>query len=136
MQHLYNIYTAYVPVLMMIYPHDKVLKTLNSYPVIFSVILPVLLFACFLLLTFPLCLLVIQFIKLARSEDQIQDENLNIMVKDSLNFKDFCECSESRIVRPRFLEKQEKNTKEEKFYLFLNLSLGIFAFLMVIIYPF
>ena len=136
MQHLYNIYTAYVPVLMMIYPHDKVLQTLNSYPVIFSVILPVLLFACFLLLTLPLCLLVIQFIKLGKSEDQIQEDNLNIMVKDSLNFKDFCECSESRIVRPRFLEKQEKNTKEEKFYLFLNLSLGIFAFLMVIIYPF
>ena len=44
LQHLFNIYTAYIPVILIIYPANKVIQTLNNYPIIFAVLLPAGLF--------------------------------------------------------------------------------------------
>ena len=71
LQHLYNIHTAYVPVLVMIFPDNGVLHTLNNQPLLFSVILPALLCASFHLVNLPLFCLIIQFLRREKLRENI-----------------------------------------------------------------
>ena len=134
MQHLYNIYTAFVPVLLAIFPQNKVLHTLNTYPVLFSVVLPTIICLFFLLFTLPLCCLAKQFVRRNRSrKTEIKDVD---SAASSLLFRDFCDCSEARISVPRTETRKQKKFKKENFQVILNWSLGIFLFIMIFIYPF
>ena len=133
LQNLFNIFTAYVPILLLIFPHNKVLQTLNSYPLLFSVILPSLLCAFFLLFTLPILLLAIQFVrrkKLGQSEYINRDS-----VDDSLIFRDHCNCSDKNTGYKKNRRKVGK-PDEKKYLVCKNLSLGILLLIMVFIYPF
>ena len=133
-QHLYFIYMAYVPVLLLIFPQNKVLNTLTAHPVLFSIILPASMCVFFLLFTLPFVCLAIQFVKknMARKTEKRDVD----FAADSLIFRDLCDCSEARISVSRKEERKQNKLTEEHFELMLNLSLGIFLFIMILVYPF
>ena len=133
LQHLYNIYTAYVPVLVMLFPHNEMLHTLNTYPLLFSVILPTLLCAFFLLLILPLLCLVMQFVR--RHETRKNNSVSCDFEEDSLKFKNHCDCSDKKD-RYSNERRTKGNTNDEKYQVVQNFSLGILLLIMVFIYPF
>ena len=108
-QHLYFIYMAYVPILLLIFPQNKVLNTLNAHPVLFSIILPASMCVFFLLFTLPFVCLAIQFVK--KNMERKTEKGDVDFATDSLIFRDLCDCSEARISVSRKEESKQKKLK-------------------------
>ena len=143
-QHLYKIYTTVIPALLMILPENKLMQTLNTYPLIFSVILPALLFASFMLLPLPLCCLIRQVTFKPRSKpdknefddkvgeyNMIDNENMDINSNECPTY-DLASCLEKL---DEETERRKKKDKERSQYCFKSL-LGIFLMVMILIFPF
>jgi hypothetical protein len=133
LQHIYNIYTAYVPVLPIIYPNSNILYTLNKNPILFSVVLPVFLCAAVFLFVVPFCALTTQFLRKSNSKENV---HINLEPIDNPTaFRDFCDCAGTENTIKNHKIKRKK-TKEEKLQCLFIWSLGIFSFIFVFIYPF
>ena len=133
LQQLYNIYTAYIPVLLMMFPQSNVLQTLKTHPVLFSVILPALISAFVLFFTLPLVYLAIQFVTRNKRKGNINFRS--DYANESFIFQDFCECSETSSALSENKNKRKKKQKENM-RSFVNWSLGTFLLIMIFVYPF
>ena len=127
LQHLYNIYTAYIPVLHILYPHNNLLHTLNTNPILFSVLLPVFLGSAVFLFVVPFCALTTQILTKSSSE-----ETMSISldpVDNPTAFRDFCDCAgtENKI---QSHNSNRKKTKEEMLQFLFKWSLAIFFILL------
>eukprot|EP00092_Neocalanus_flemingeri_P029280 GFUD01031791.1.p1 GENE.GFUD01031791.1~~GFUD01031791.1.p1 ORF type:complete len:1095 (-),score=194.32 GFUD01031791.1:125-3385(-) len=130
LQNLYNLYTAYLPVLHTIYPQNSVLHHLYTHPVIYSVMLPVCWLAAILLVVIPCCFLLREFLKYSKGKE-IEDIPLGSISSEV--FRDRCPCATEESTND---QTKKQTMKEDKTQCLMKWGLVIFSISLIVLYPY
>jgi hypothetical protein len=94
LQHLYNLYNAFIPILHTIYPHNRVLNHMYTNTFLHSVVVPIVWLAAVLLVILPCCYLMSCLI---RHSEVIEKKDVPLgLMENSEVFTEGCPCAKRR----------------------------------------
>ena len=132
LQHLHNIFSAYIPVLHTLYPNSTVLQHLNRRPILYSVVFPIIWLTSVFTFFLPCFYISKIFIKVSKDEKSYSISHEDLELEECLIFRDRCSCENDENSN-RNRNQERKTGKLEKN---IQWIIFIFSVILIIIFPF
>ena len=132
-QNLYNIYTAYMPVLHMLYPNNWFILHLYTNTFLSSIIILVAWISAVLLVAMPCCNLT--RITMKKSKVTSDADIPFVSMNPAEAIRDCCPCAQDETA-PVEINGNRNQNNEKNHHSILNRRLMIFSILLIFLYPY